>query len=279
MDDIIKQIYEAETNKEALQILQNRYIELNNNSDEVLLADNDVNAIEIHRGFLNQNSKITYAQSFGATYKVDLFDDLDFFVNCIRNNKISNKNTFLNALPGLTIAYFGAVRSSNDTREDAIQEMLSQTKTDEEYFAILNNSKISQFKGKGIAQCTEFASLTSVLVSLAGFESYFIMGEMNIGSVNEGHAYNIVQASDGNYYLMDNANPHCVYDESNKLIGVRPNIFQLSEETLSSFLNQEITLNVPLYNGRVDSSGSIKKIDCKKGEYVSGNPKSKGISK
>lgn len=61
---------------------------------------------------------------------------------------------------------------------------------DEEYFEALENNKIGDLKGKGVAQCTERGAIAQQILSLFGTESYYCMVCVDLGSKQEGHCFN-----------------------------------------------------------------------------------------
>lgn len=267
MEDVVKKINTFATAEEAISYLQKIYDLMDMQSEPVEIISHGLNKYTVHKGFLNSNSIVNYSMYFGEQYKTSFKNSLSYVVKYIRDNNIKDKNDFMQNISKFTVSYLGIVDSTEDRRSAKIQEMLNQAKTDAKYFDIINNISIEYFKEKGIGQCTEFATLTTIITSLIGIEVYFMMGEVKFDNKEGSHAFNIVKNSNG-YFLLDNALPHIIYDREGNICDIKNNVYKIKNELVEDFMTGKTNIIIPLYNGMINEDGTIKVCDGKYAEYT-----------
>lgn len=269
IEDLVTKIYECESVIEAKEMLRKIYFEKAQKSEKIVMDVNTIDVISVASGVFNPDSVIKYSNGMASRYKMNMEDYIDDLVDFIKVNKIDNLNKMMKMLAKFVIKYFGIFINDNDYREDFQNNFLMQIKDDEEYFKTIENFKISDFKGKGIAQCSEFAALSQNVIALLGLESYCVFGKYKDVNHDEFHAFNIVKGK--NFYLLvDTAMPHVIYDKNGDFVGAMTNICSLKDFDLEKFLNGEYPIVVPMYDGVLNKeTGEIKSIDLRDGEYFS----------
>lgn len=210
------------TNEELDSIISSALEDKNNSSNNIsTLGFISGNAITVFNGFIPFNTRIKYSNFGIGDYSMKTTDFYFGFAKLLRKNKIQNKGQFISLIEPFINSYFGINRSSKDIREQVLNDIaFKTTTTDEEYFIKLENNEIGSLKGTGAAMCTERSAIAQNLLSLFGFESYYVMGCISNNGKEEAHCFNIAKAKDS-YVLLDYSVPVPLISD-NKVIGYVP---------------------------------------------------------
>lgn len=160
----------------------------------------------IHRGYISGDTAVSFESTIGSQYKLKDTEYLYDAAEYLRNNKeqIKNGRQFFEKVTGFLNSYFGIPDTSKDrwttiegkTHFESIQD-------DNEYWNAIDNIDISVFKGEHVAQCSERSAMAQNIMSLFGYETYYVNGDVSVDGANEGHAYNIVVDKNGQKCLVD----------------------------------------------------------------------------
>ena len=120
--------------------------------------------------------------------------------------------------------------NGNQTRAEMFQLIM---KPDCTYYDSIREHKLSDFKGKGNAVCTEYAVMANNILTVFGFDSTIVLGQLKIGMKDvQDHAFNIVSYTDSEYnrkdMLVDFSSSSDVYDFNYNKIGDVPYTIDLT---------------------------------------------------
>lgn len=166
--------------------------------------------INIHRGFINPDTRIQYSKGSVFNYSMKTTNFYYEFAKYIKKIKVNNIGFLIKEIENFINYYFGVNRNDNDNRDDYLFSItLGTTIDDDEAWRKIEKLEIGSFKGKRVAMCTEKAALAQNLISLFGIESYWCMGYLNNNGKIEPHCFNIARAKN-NYMLLDYSVPVAV---------------------------------------------------------------------
>lgn len=186
-------------------------------------------------GFIPLDTRIKYASFNMEDYSMQSTDFMYEFAHFIRTYNLKNKGALVHNLEFFINKYFGY--PSKIKREAIFNDIAWQTtETDEEYFRALENNKIGHLKGTGAAQCTEKSALAQQILSLFGTETYYCMGCIDFGDIQEAHCFNIVKRKN-DYAILDYSIPIPSYDENGTLKAYYPFVGVLSDEEFIDFIS------------------------------------------
>lgn len=109
------------------------------------------------------------------------------------------------------------------------------SKTDEEYFAALENNKLGDLKGKGAAECTERGAVAQQILSLFGTEVYYCIGYVDLANRKEAHCFNIVKRKN-DYALLDYSIPVVSYNQEGSVRAYYPFVGEMTNSEFESFI-------------------------------------------
>ena len=192
--------------EDAKKIVESRISLLEENADKVNKISPMHSDQHIHRGYIGSDTAVSFEGVIGSQYKLKDTEYLYDAVEYMRDNKeqIGNGRQFFEKVTGFLNSYFGIP----DTSKDRWATIESKTgfesiMDDNEYWNAIDNIDISVFKGEQIAQCSERSAMAQNIMSLFGYETYYVMGDVSVDGKNEGHAYNIVADTKGQKCLVD----------------------------------------------------------------------------
>ena len=192
----------------------------------------------VFKGFIPLETKIKYTNIALETYSMNTIDFFYEFARYIRKYNINNKALIVYNLELFINIYFGL--PSDRKREEIFNELAwNSTKTDEEYFRILENNKIGDLKGSSAAKCTERSALAQQILSLFGFEVYYCIGSIKKDKLNEFHCFNIVKRKN-DYARLDYSIPVMINYSNDNVQSYLPFIGIISNEEFKSFVNEGI---------------------------------------
>lgn len=221
---------------------------LNKNDEDVLILD----SVNIYYGYVPKNTKMVYAlftdwngnglfSNEGRYYIIDDDSYIYEFCKYVRDYEINNECDLFQCILLFLKKYLGVIQ--NRSRDQMFQMVLGSNML---YCAPINEHKLSDFKHKGNAMCTEYTIMANNILSVFGFDSYVIMGDTKSDCGYEGHAFNFVSYTDEEFkrisILLDFFNDANVYDLSFKKIGSVPFCLELEEfdnKFIDDFINNE----------------------------------------
>ena len=273
--DEIKEFREKLLNADETEtkaIIDSRVNFLEESCDKVAKISPDKFGQYIHRGYIGSNTNVGFEGgdivTMGSHYKLKNTDYLYEAVSLLQKNKESiKKGTHLfNNIEGFLNSYFGLPDMANgENRMDVINrkaDLLNPKLTDDEYFDALDNIDISILKGEHVAECSERASMAQNILSLFGYETYYMNGDANIDGKSEGHAFNVVSNNKGQKNIMDfSITSTMEYRGTNWIVPTSGRI-----EDYDSFL-QGNKVHLSTYEGHIDEGGKVSRKRAHNVEY------------
>lgn len=210
------------------------------NPGEINILDKDKNPfieeVKFHTGYVPKGTKVVFgcntgdngmAFNGGMYYVVDNEEYVYEFCKLIKEADVRSSEELLEFILIYLNDYFG--ENGNQTREEMFQLIM---KADCTYYDSIKGHKLSDFKGKGNAVCTEYAITANNILTVFGFDSTIVLGQLKIGNDDvQDHAFNIVSYTDSEYnridMLVDFAESSNVYDFNYNKIGDVPYIIDL----------------------------------------------------
>lgn len=191
---------------EVKKIVGSRISILEENADKVERISPMRFDQHIHRGYISKDTAVSFEDAIGSQYKLRDPEYLYDAVNYLRDNKehINNGRQFFEGVTRFLNSYFG-IPNMNKDRWSIIEEKtnFASIQDDNEYWNAINNIDISVFKGEQVAQCSERSAMAQNIMSLFGYETYYVNGDISVDGANGGHAYNIVADMRGQKCLID----------------------------------------------------------------------------
>lgn len=117
----------------------------------------------------------------------------------IKNEQNVNFENLMKIVYDTTVEYFGTTENAIEGREAYYEA--------NDVWSENGIGRISDFKGKNMAACTERAALSQNLMKFLGIDSTFKVAQIMNDGKNDVHAFNVV-AFDGKYYLFDATIPN-----------------------------------------------------------------------
>ncbi len=227
----------------------------------------------IHRGYIGSKTSVGFEGgvvmvSMGSSYKLANTEYLHAAVNSIQENKESIKNgmDLFKQVEGFLNSYFGLPEMSNANRRmDVIEQKydLNNPKwTDDEYFEILENIDISVFKGEHVALCSERTAMAQNILSLFGYETYYVNGVVDIDGRKEGHAFNVVVSKSGGKNIVD-------FSVTSTMEYMGMNWIMPTSGKIKDFddFKQGDIVKVYTYAGHIADDGSVKRTPTHRVTY------------
>ena len=240
------------------------------NNDEIILDQNPntrtVKYVHKVRGYLPKNFKIVYGfdhlsngkiTNGGKYYYLDDDSYIKDFIKSIRDEDISDEFDLINYIYDYLSMYFGDDENCKVSRDDMFKLIAKDACN---YYKPIEEHKLSDFKDRGNALCSERSIVGQNIMSFFNLDTILLFGHMegqtNIGedsySADNIHAYNIFIKRDkrgipdyeNDVYLVDFTNPEIVYDIAGKIKYANPFVFQLENgfHRLIDFLNKDDSL-------------------------------------
>lgn len=213
-----------------------------------------------HPGYIKKNTKVVYglfydnlgnASNNGNYYYVDYDKYIYDFIDFILEKDVVNEIDLFGYVLDFLKEYFGVIEKIK--REDMFKLILDKN---EDNMDPISEHKLSSFKGKGNAMCTEYAVMAQNILSVFGIDSYLMIGTQKLGSdLGEWHAFNLVSFVDENNieksYLVDFCNCVGIFDKKFNRIGYNPFIREIdpiNQKLVDEIINNNKHLVLPNYN-------------------------------
>lgn len=211
------------------------------NPGKISLLDEDeknpVEEVKFHTGYVPKGTKVIFGcntydngMSFngGMYYIVDDDEYVYEFCKFIKDADVRSNEELFEFILFYLNDYFG--ERGNQTREEMFQLIM---KADHTYYDSVIGHKLSDFKGKGNAVCTEYAVMANNILTVFGFDSTIVLGQLKMGMKDvQDHAFNIVSYTDSEYnrkdMLVDFSSSSDVYDFNYNKIGDVPYTIDLT---------------------------------------------------
>lgn len=195
------------TPDEARHIVDSRIALLEEKAEKIEKISPARQRRHIHRGYIGSGTAVEFdSGAIGSQFKLQSTDYLFDAVEFLRNNKerIKNGRQFFEGVTGFVNSYFGLPDTSRDRWETIERKTnFNSIQDDDEYWNAIYNIDISVFKGEHVAMCTERSAMAQNIMSVFGYETYYVNGDVSVDGAKEGHAYNIVADAHGQKNLVD----------------------------------------------------------------------------
>ena len=201
-------------------------------------------------GYVPKGMKVVYGVSTdrsgivandGMYYIIDDDSYIYEFCKYIRDMNINSEGDLFECILWFLKKYFGLFKGRS--RDEMFQMILKNNKV---FHDPINEHKLSDFKNKGNAMCSEYTIMANNILSIFGFDSYVIMGQEKDNRGMGGHAFNFVSYTNEKYervnVLIDFSNGVNIYDINFKKVGISPYILELDElnnDFVDDFINNE----------------------------------------
>ena len=273
--DIVYEIQNAQNDEEIKRIIDERiqeeteYSLEDNNGETIIGADININPSQsftlkkeeeeysqkcngYYIGFIPKGTKLVYGirvdnelcsqYSGGSYYYIDDFSYIHEFAEFIKDKKIENYFNIIAYAYIFLRNYF----DNNLIPIDRNQMHNLIYKNDKDFFVPIMEHSNRDFKGNGSAQCTEFSSAMSNILSIFGIDVMYIQDTY--------HAYNLValpsefEVGKFDYYIVDSTIRVACYDIDSSYYSEEAYIQYIdgfNEEKLVEFLsgNNPIQVN------------------------------------
>lgn len=229
-----------------------------------------------YNGYITKNSKIVYGMRYdfdgnasndGDYYYLDDDSYIYEFSNYIRDIEVHDEYDMLYYILEFLKYYFGTFK---EVDREVMNKLIQ--KEDGTYFPPIRKHELTDFKRKGNALCSEYATMAQNLMSVFGIESSIVIGNERVKNSNpaddtyESHAFNIVEINEPDTnsqraYLVDFLNSVTCYDEQYNVVEHMPFLAEIEEyndELIHKLINSEIKLEYPDYCLMYFNSSVIK---------------------
>ena len=249
--------------EETKAIIESRIAFLEESCDKVDRISPGAFEQHVHRGYIGSNTNVEFQGgivTMGSHYKLKDTGYLYEAVSFLQDNKesIGNGAQLFNNMEGFLNSYFGIPDTAGDKRMDIIEQkadLLNPELSDDEYFDAIDKIDISIFKG-------EHAAMAQNILSLFGYETYYINGAANIDGRNEDHAFNAVANNSGQKNIMDfSITSTMEYRGTNWIV---PTPGKISD--FDDFLQGGKT-RTSTYEGHIDEDGKVSRRRAHNVEY------------
>lgn len=231
-----------------------------------------------YAGFIPKNTKVIYGMIYnrdgdvsndGNYYFIDNHDYIKDFCKYIKDYEVTNEYELFDFILEYLKNYFGSIEKIS--REDMFKLIKDENGRN---YDLVNEHKLSQFKGKGNALCTEYSIMAQNLMAVFGITSYLVIGKVKTGDYDEeAHAFNLISLADKDY-LIDFSNYVRVLDTDFKYLGKTPFIGELDvldQEFVNAFVNEEEVLEFEDYNYLIVGNTLAKiSFDRKRNYFIDG---------
>ena len=191
-------------------------------------------------GFIPKDIKIVYyfeiknfeIANYGYYFYMNDYNYIYDFAKYIKNKNVKNDFSFLIHAHDFIYNYFFTIY--NTVTREQLHHLIYDKPT--------NEHNITDFKGNNSAQCSEYAAMLQNILSVFGYETVYIHGELDEGEEkNVNHAFNLA-VMDNNYSIVDIAIPTNCYDHNNRIKRRYPYLYEMDnfdENDLENFLSGE----------------------------------------
>ncbi len=259
-------------NKEQTKsIIESRIAFLEDSCEKVGRISPDRFDQHIHRGYISGNTEVGFQGgiiTMGSHYKLKNTDYLYEAVSALQDNKekITNGMQLFYGVENFLNSYFGIPDTTDDKRMDIIDQKAGLSNpdlSDDEFFDAIDKIDISIFKGEHVAQCSERTAMAQNILSLFGYETYYMTGAVSIDGKVEDHAFNVVANNSGTKNTIDfSVSSNLSYNGTNWIV---PTLGQISD--FEAF-QKGAKSRTATYEGIIDDNGNIKRRKTHDVEYV-----------
>ena len=265
--------------EERIKKLEDKSLEDNNYSDTIgykidynlttkILTDiNDKSDMDIiirwlHYGYIKKNTRIVYGinstgingclyGNSGNYYYVDDDSYILEFCKIIKNQEILDEYDFFEYVLDFIRLYFGSIELIS--REDMFKMIVNSSGR---YYEPIKKHNLSDFKKKGNAMCSEYATLANNILSFFGFDIYYVIGETCATTLPPvKHAFNFMrftekQTGEEENILIDFMKSIPIVDIDGSMLSLSPyigHIDEINDELISELSNDERRLIMSEY--------------------------------
>ena len=242
----------------------------------------DLDVSCFYPGYIKKGTKIVYglfydslgnASNNGQYYYIDSDNYIYDFVEFIIDKEVINETDLFGYILDFLKEYLGIIEIIS--REDMFKPILDNKGINIES----KNHKLSCFKGKGNAMCTEYSIMAQNILSVFGIDSYLLIGTQKFDDEEkEWHAFNLVSYRDENdkevSLLVDFTNHIVIFDQKFNIIAMNPYtkpIDKINQELVNDLMNNNKHLILENYNYFVLGNSIFETTDGKKRDYCLDN--------
>jgi len=194
-------------------------------------------------GFIPEDKKIVYCfeikycsiSNSGYYYYMNDYNYLYEFARYIKDKKVVNDLTFLVHVNDFIYKYFSTI--NQPISREQLHHLIYDN--NDKFYKPSKEHNITDFKGNGSAKCSEYAALFQNILSVFGYDTIYIHGELDdVEEKNSCHAFNLA-VIDNKYSIVDLALPINCIDYNKRTQRRYPYIYCLdgfSEDNLDEFL-------------------------------------------
>lgn len=212
-----------------------------NQDKSKLIYDSNMSAYKIelnyvYSGYMPLNTKVVYGihtvsdgtiTNRGMYYTVDDDNYIYAFCKYIKNVDVVNENNLFDHISIFLNSYYGKIKKVD--RDTMFKLLLKDNNT---YFEPTKEHKLSDFKGKGNALCSEYAVMANNILNVFDIYSNVFLGQLRRYDNTEGHVFNIVEYTDRETgedisAIVDFAVSVDVFDINYKKVGVSPYVLYI----------------------------------------------------
>lgn len=239
---------------------------LDYNPQEYHLMEKEIDHFDLdvrclYPGYIPKGTKMIYGMNYdnigiasnhGRYYIIDEDDYILEFCKWIQDKEVVDEYELFSYILEFIRDYFGYIETIQ--REDMFKMI---QKTEDTFYDPIKEHKLSWFKGRGNAMCSEYSVLAQNLMLFFGIESFLIIGKQKTGDIREtSHAFNLItfiekERQETVCALIDYADFTEVLDINFNRIGEAPYLIlldNLDENTIKEFINEEKRLEEADYN-------------------------------
>ncbi len=263
------------------QMIQERLKELDTQAEQ----NYELKTNHIYHGFISSTSSVDFSDFLfmvgkdspkRGSYTMTNQEYIIEFIEYIKKFKVNNNlNKIIPLISPFLKKYFGVKKDGNnkydrETYFDNVTEILRKMEENNhpEYRERIKETfDIGFFKGKSMAECSEYAAITQNIFTFIGCNSYYVPGKLIMPDHQEEHAFNIVQTAKDKFFIFDTSNPDYAYDENFNIIGARTRFCPISQEQFEKVITEEgISQRFKISNYQT-INGETKPIDEETWEY------------
>ena len=233
----------------------------------------------VYDGYIPRGTKVCYGLSSngigmiknnGMYYIIDDDSYIYDFCRYIKDKNIMYEEDLFEYILHFAKKYFGTINNRN--REDMFQMILKNEKV---YHDPIKEHKLSDFKGKGNAMCSEYSIMANNILNIFGIESCALIGQIKRENEDsEGHAFNIIRfySRDGEKIsaLIDFASSVTVFDMDYNVLGDSPFVIYLdnAEDAIDGIINDDQAITSEEYDYMVVGSSMVQLFKKSTREYT-----------
>lgn len=256
------ELLESEKRKKEERVTLGYHLDYNPMFHPFLTEDKNINLnFDVgcyYKGYISKGSKMVYgvvlsldnryAHNGGGYYYIDGDSYIYDFCRYVRDYEICNEYELFDCILNFLNDYYGHI--SDIGRDDMFKMIMVNNGR---CFEPVNEHKLSDFKGRGNAFCSEYSVMAQNILCVFDIDSYLFIGKLKNDDEVENHAFNVVNFIEKNSdkeisAIVDFADYVNIYDFNFEKVGISPYVAKIDkfdDELLDGLLHRDFHL---LYN-------------------------------